>query len=265
MAALTALLLPSFLGWSPRTGLPPLGARSGRMAGPVARAAGAGGGMIDGVRIGPPPDMPSMLLNNRIVYLGSPINSQVSELIVGQLLFLQYDSTEQPITMYINSPGTTLEDGRPVGFETEAFAIADTMGYIKPQISTMLVGKAYGLAALLLASGDVRPRTPPPSDTSTTQPPAAHPAHTPIATAGPSIPAARQETLGPAATQTSSQHTRHVPRGAGGGLWRRGAGGGLWRGCLPGAAPIRSPNPPRIALSTPAPSQPPLALFPPFF
>jgi len=78
MAALTALLLPSFLGWSPRTGLPPLGARSGRMAGPVARAAGAGGGMIDGVRIGPPPDMPSMLLNNRIVYLGSPIKSQVS-------------------------------------------------------------------------------------------------------------------------------------------------------------------------------------------
>mmetsp|Transcript_25 Transcript_25/g.101 ORF Transcript_25/g.101 Transcript_25/m.101 type:complete len:259 (-) Transcript_25:332-1108(-) len=159
MAALTALLLPSFLGWSPRTGLPPLGARSGRMAGPVARAAGAGGGMIDGVRIGPPPDMPSMLLNNRIVYLGSPINSQVSELIVGQLLFLQYDSTEQPITMYINSPGTTLEDGRPVGFETEAFAIADTMGYIKPQISTMLVGKAYGLAALLLASGSKGHRT----------------------------------------------------------------------------------------------------------
>jgi ATP-dependent Clp protease protease subunit len=151
-AALVALLL----GWSPRMGPPSLGARSGRVAGPVARVAGAGsGGMIDGMRIGPPPDMPSMLLHNRIVYLGSPINSQVSELIVGQLLFLQYDSTEKPITMYINSPGTTMEDGRPVGFETEAFAIADTMAYIKPQINTMLVGKAYGLAALLLASGEL--------------------------------------------------------------------------------------------------------------
>jgi len=146
-------LAVAVLGWATTLSTPAVGlaSRAGR---PMARAAGAGsGGMIDGVRIGPPPDMPSMLLNNRIVYLGMPINNQVAELIVCQLLFLQYDSTEKPITLYINSPGTTMEDGRPVGFETEAFAIADTMGYVKAPIHTMCVGKAYGLAALLLASG----------------------------------------------------------------------------------------------------------------
>jgi len=110
--------------------------------------------MYDGARIGPPPDMPSLLLNNRIVYLGMPINAQVTELIIGELLYLQYESTEKPIIMYINSPGTTTEDGMPVGFETEAFAIADTMSYVQPPIQTVLVGKAYGLAAMLLACGD---------------------------------------------------------------------------------------------------------------
>ena len=113
-----------------------------------------GGGMVDGARIGPPPDMPSLLLNNRIVYLGMPINAQVTELIIGELLYLQYDATEKPILMYINSPGTTTESGLPVGFETEAFAIADTMGYVRAPIHTLLVGKAYGLAAMLLASGE---------------------------------------------------------------------------------------------------------------
>merc|ERR1719231_1626499 len=92
--------------------------------------ASTGGGMVDGTRIGPPPDMPSLLLNNRIVYLGMPINAAVTELIISELLFLQYDSTAKPILMYINSPGTTTESGQPVGFETEAFAIADTMQYV---------------------------------------------------------------------------------------------------------------------------------------
>ena len=68
------------------------------------------GGMVDGVRIGPPPDMPSLLLNNRIVYLGMPINAAVTELIIGELLYLQYDSSVKPCLMYINSPGTTTED-----------------------------------------------------------------------------------------------------------------------------------------------------------
>merc|ERR1719450_1461239 len=55
--------------------------------------------------------------------------------------------------MYINSPGTTTTSGQPVGFETEAFAIYDTMNYCKAPIETVLVGKAYGLAAMLLAAG----------------------------------------------------------------------------------------------------------------
>merc|ERR1712137_1466520 len=109
--------------------------------------AGGGGMMKDGARIGPPPDMPSLLLNNRIVYLGMAINAQVTELIISELLFLQYDSSDKPILMYINSPGTTTEDGIPVGFETEAFAIADTMAYVQPPIHTVLIGKAYGHAA----------------------------------------------------------------------------------------------------------------------
>jgi ATP-dependent Clp protease protease subunit len=136
--------------------------------------------MVDGARLGPPPDLPSLLLNNRIVYLGMPINAAVTELIISELLFLQYDSASKPILMYINSPGTTLEDGTPVGYETEAFAIADTMvrraspppplarpspnsltrsepdtaqDYVQSPIHTTLVGKAYGLAAMLLASG----------------------------------------------------------------------------------------------------------------
>ena len=117
------------------------------------------GGMVDGVRIGPPPDMPSLLLNNRIVYLGMPIVAQVSELLIAELLYLQYDSQTKPVLMYINSPGTTTEDGLPVGFETEAFAIADTMQYIQSPVHTVLVGKAYGLAAMLLALGEKGSRT----------------------------------------------------------------------------------------------------------
>ena len=109
--------------------------------------------MVDGMRIGPPPDMPSLLLSNRIVYLGTPIASQVTELIISELLYLQNESQEKPVLIYINSPGTTTEDGRPTGFESEAFAIYDTMNYCKAPVHTVLVGKAYGLAAMLLAAG----------------------------------------------------------------------------------------------------------------
>ena len=93
--------------------------RTGSRQMPLRMMAGASapgsGGMVDGVRIGPPPDMPSLLLNNRIVYLGMPINAAVTELIIGELLYLQYDSSVKPCLMYINSPGTTTEDGLPVG------------------------------------------------------------------------------------------------------------------------------------------------------
>jgi len=132
----------------------PRAARASRVLTALESGASTGGGMIDGMRIGPPPDMPSLLLNNRIVYLGMPISAGVTELIVSELLYLQYDSNSKPIIMYINSPGTTTEDGQPVGFETEAFAVADTMDYVSAPIHTVLVGKAYGLAAMLLACGE---------------------------------------------------------------------------------------------------------------
>jgi ATP-dependent Clp protease protease subunit len=101
----------------------------------------------------PPPDLPSLLLNERIVYLGMPLVSAVTELIIAELLFLQYSDPEKPIKIYINSTGTSRYDGEPVGFETEAFAICDTMNYIKPPIHTICIGSAMGMAAMLLSAG----------------------------------------------------------------------------------------------------------------
>ncbi|KAL3927267.1 MAG: hypothetical protein SGPRY_002905 [Prymnesium sp.] len=151
------LALPIFGAALQPVALSPSRGRPLARCGPITSlqaGAASGGGMMDGARLGPPPDMPSLLLNNRIVYLGMPINAAVTELIIGELLYLQYESSTKPITMYINSPGTTTEDGMPVGFETEAFAIADTMNYVEAPIHTFLVGKAYGLAAMLLANGE---------------------------------------------------------------------------------------------------------------
>ncbi|HEY9739359.1 MAG TPA: ATP-dependent Clp protease proteolytic subunit [Coleofasciculaceae cyanobacterium] len=101
----------------------------------------------------PPPDLPSLLLNERIVYLGMPLVSAVTELIVAELLYLQYQDPDKPIRIYINSTGTSRYDGEPVGFETEAFAICDTMNYIKPPIHTICLGSAMGMAAMLLSAG----------------------------------------------------------------------------------------------------------------
>lgn len=101
----------------------------------------------------PPPDLPSLLLKERIIYLGLPIVYQVTELIVAQLLYLQYEDPEKPIYFYINSTGTSRFDGEPVAWETEAFAICDTMTYIKPPVHTICIGMAMGMAAVLLAGG----------------------------------------------------------------------------------------------------------------
>ncbi len=101
----------------------------------------------------PPPDLPSLLLKERIVYLGMPLVPAVTELIVAELLYLQYEDPEKPIKIYINSTGTSSYSGDPVGFETEAFAICDTMRYIKPPIHTICIGAAMGMAAMLLSSG----------------------------------------------------------------------------------------------------------------
>ncbi|WP_353933133.1 ATP-dependent Clp protease proteolytic subunit [Okeanomitos corallinicola TIOX110] len=101
----------------------------------------------------PPPDLPSLLLKERIVYLGMPLVPAVTELIIAELLFLQSDDPEKPIKIYINSTGTSGYSGEPIGFETEAFAIYDTMKYIKPPIHTICIGSAMGMAAMLLSAG----------------------------------------------------------------------------------------------------------------
>lgn len=94
-----------------------------------------------------------MLLHNRIVYIGMPLVPAVTELIIAELLYLNYESTTDPITMYINSSGTTTADGQSVGFETEAFAIADVMKYVRPPVHTVALGQAFGAAAMLLSQG----------------------------------------------------------------------------------------------------------------
>jgi ATP-dependent Clp protease protease subunit len=101
----------------------------------------------------PPPDLPSLLLKERIVYLGMPLVAAVTELIIAELLYLQYEDPDKPIKIYINSTGTSRYDGEPIGFETEAFAICDTMNYIKPPIQTICIGSAMGMAAMLLSAG----------------------------------------------------------------------------------------------------------------
>eukprot|EP00401_Gymnodinium_catenatum_P078430 CAMPEP_0117488168 /NCGR_PEP_ID=MMETSP0784-20121206/16372_1 /TAXON_ID=39447 /ORGANISM="" /LENGTH=322 /DNA_ID=CAMNT_0005282839 /DNA_START=80 /DNA_END=1048 /DNA_ORIENTATION=- len=113
----------------------------------------------EGAPIGPPPDLPSLLLKNRIVFLGTPITNEVTELIIAQLLYLNYESADKPVTLYINSTGSTIKNNTrymgesKVGMETDAFAIADCIRYIKPQVTTIAIGQALGTAAMLLGLG----------------------------------------------------------------------------------------------------------------
>ena len=111
----------------------------------------------------PPPDLSSLLLKERIVYLGLPLFSDddakrqlgmdVTELIIAQLLFLEFDNSEKPIYFYINSTGTSWYTGDAIGFETEAFAICDTLKYVKPPVHTICIGQAMGTAAVILSAG----------------------------------------------------------------------------------------------------------------
>ena len=77
----------------------------------------------------------------------------VTELVISELLWLNYSSPEKPVYVYLNSIGSQTMDGQAVGFETEAYAILDTLNYIRPDIHTLVVGQAYGNAAMILASG----------------------------------------------------------------------------------------------------------------
>ena len=89
-------------------------------------------------------DIFSRLLKDRIVFLGSPINDDVANLITAQLLFLESEDPERDIHFYINSPG---------GSVTAGLAIYDTMQYVRPEVSTLCMGQAASMAAWLLASG----------------------------------------------------------------------------------------------------------------
>ncbi|KAH9755224.1 ATP-dependent clp protease proteolytic subunit-related protein 3 [Citrus sinensis] len=121
----------------------------------------------------PPPDLPSLLLHGRIVYIGMPLVPAVTELVVAELMYLQWMDPKAPIYLYINSTGTTRDDGESVGMESEGFAIYDTLMQMKCEASftffelvlislssailvvvhTVAVGAAIGMACLLLAAG----------------------------------------------------------------------------------------------------------------
>lgn len=90
-------------------------------------------------------DIFSRLLKDRIVFLGTGIDDNVSNLIVAQLLFLESEDAEKDIHMYVNSPGGVVSAG---------MAIYDTMQYIKPAVSTMCMGQAASMGALLLTGGE---------------------------------------------------------------------------------------------------------------
>jgi len=89
-------------------------------------------------------DIYSRLLKERIIFLGTSIDDNISSLIIAQLLFLESEDSEKDIYMYINSPG---------GVITSGFGILDTMNYIKPDVATICMGQAASMAALLLSSG----------------------------------------------------------------------------------------------------------------
>src|ERR671926_430547 len=94
-------------------------------------------------------DIYSRLLNERIIFLGSPVDDQIANLIVAQLLHLESQDPEKDISLYINSPGGSIYAG---------LAIYDTMQFIKPDVATMCVGIAMSMGALLLAGGAARKR-----------------------------------------------------------------------------------------------------------
>ncbi|KAJ1297170.1 hypothetical protein BS78_01G357200 [Paspalum vaginatum] len=101
----------------------------------------------------PPPDLPSLLLHGRIVYIGMPLVPAVTELVVAQLMYLEWMNSKEPVYIYINSTGTARDDGEPVGMESEGFAIYDAMMRMKTEIHTLCIGAAVGHACLVLAAG----------------------------------------------------------------------------------------------------------------
>jgi ATP-dependent Clp protease protease subunit len=89
-------------------------------------------------------DIYSRLLKDRIVFLGTPIDDDVANVVIAQLLFLESEDPDKDISLYINTPG---------GSVTSGLAIYDTMQYVKPQVSTICLGQASSMGAFLLAGG----------------------------------------------------------------------------------------------------------------
>jgi len=94
-------------------------------------------------------DIYSRLLKDNIIFLGSPIDDQVANLVTAQLLFLEAEDPEKDINIYINSPGGSISAG---------LAIYDTIQFIKPDVATICVGQAASMAAVLLAAGAEKKR-----------------------------------------------------------------------------------------------------------
>ena len=90
-------------------------------------------------------DIYSRLLKERIIFLGGPIDDDVANLVIAQLLFLESEDAKKDISLYINSPG---------GVVTAGLAIVDTMNHVKPHVSTVCVGMAASAAAVILSSGE---------------------------------------------------------------------------------------------------------------
>ena len=90
-------------------------------------------------------DIYSRLLKERIIFLGSAVDDNVANLVIAQLLYLQSEDAEADISLYINSPG---------GSVTAGLAIMDTMNFIKPDVSTICLGQAASMGAILLAAGE---------------------------------------------------------------------------------------------------------------
>jgi len=89
-------------------------------------------------------DIYSRLLKERIIFLGTPINDEVANNVMAQLIFLEYENPEKDITLYINSPG---------GYVSAGLAIYDTMQHVRPNIATICIGSCASVAAVLLAAG----------------------------------------------------------------------------------------------------------------
>jgi len=94
-------------------------------------------------------DIYSRLLKDRIIFLGTAINDEVANLLIAQLLFLESEDPEKDINFYVNSPG---------GVVTAGMAVYDTMQYIKPDITTVCIGQAASMGAVLLAAGNTGKR-----------------------------------------------------------------------------------------------------------